>query len=89
MPTILTPKPTIDPNYKSGEVQLAEGWETDTGLHVQEVNASISEHSGGRLALILSKEDGKGGWTVITLAADATEKLRLALNRAYRERTRP
>lgn len=88
MTAILEPKPHIHPAYKSGGVVLAEGWENQDGIHVQQINATISEHSGGRLALILSKEDGEGGWQAITMTSDATEALRRALNRAYRERTR-
>jgi hypothetical protein len=88
MTALLDPKPHISPGYKSGEIILAEGWENDDKVHVQGVRASISEHPGGRLSLILSKDDREGSFTVITLDSDATAALRQALNRAHRERTR-
>lgn len=84
---LLTRKPHIDPDYKSADLELAEGWENADGIHVQAVNISLSESKGGRLALILSKEDGEGGWTALSLTSTATERLRRYLNQAHVERT--
>ena len=88
MTKLLKHKPHIHPDYYNAEVTLADGWEQQDGIHAQFVQADISEHAGGRLSLMLSKDDGTGRFVVINLTSEATEVLRQALNRAHRERQR-